>query len=228
MATLETYFYHDTTKKYTGVFGSLFNNIRVKKGAKEIKVPIAYSDKQKWSVKREQDPDGQFKISGIKLPIMGYRLVSMEQDRTRATQKQHKLTDTTAVDTDLSVSTQLNRVPYNFNYELYLKAKNMGELMQMVEQIIVYFNPSIDVVVSDNDDLNKETVINILMNTFDLQIEAEGDFESPTSYEATGSFTLKGFLYMPTSSSSRIQTVIVNLSDVIDVQNNILDTVVET
>lgn len=228
MATLETYFFHDTTKKYTGVVGSLFNNIRVKKGAKEILVPIAYSDKQKWKVKRDQDPDGQFKSAGLKLPMLGYRLTGLEQDRTRATQKQHKLIDTTAVSTDQAVQTQLNRVPYNFHFELYTKAKNMGELMQIAEQIVVYFNPSVDVVIRDNDDLNKETTINILMNAFDLQIDTEGDFESTSQYEATGSFTLKGYLYMPTTSSSRIQQVTVNMSDVIDVQNNILDTVVET
>ena len=46
---LGQHFYHETVKTATAVFGSLFNNIVVKRrDGKLVPVPIAYGPRQKW------------------------------------------------------------------------------------------------------------------------------------------------------------------------------------
>lgn len=218
MAILETPFYHKTIHLYSAVFGTIFNNVSiVRSDGKTIKVPLAYAGQQKHNVRNDENPDPDAARYAMRLPRMSYRLTGWQKDESRITNKNFRLVDAT-VDrsTGTGVSSQYNRVPYNFQFELAAKTKNMDDLLQIVEQIVVYFNPSIQVVVNDNPDISGDTAINISLDDSSMNDDFAGDYETTRVLEATFTFTVEGYLYMPTSGYGVIQTIHLNYYDLDD------------
>jgi hypothetical protein len=81
---LGTYFYHEIFKKTIVGFGTLFNNIqlrRVSDGKTEVmKVPLAYGPAEKYLSRLRQTPDPtQAKIQ-ITLPRIAFELTGIQYD----------------------------------------------------------------------------------------------------------------------------------------------------
>jgi hypothetical protein len=112
-----------------------------------------------------------------------------------------------------SINAQYNRVPYLFSYEMAIKTKNIEDMNQILEQILPYFNPSMNVIVQDNKDLNADTSINIKMQDIAPENMFEGSFEDEQVIETTLMFDLEGYLYMPTSTAKIIKAVNINYYD---------------
>ena len=81
---LGTYFYNDIIRTVTAVFGTLFNDISIKRLASGgsttsiQKVPLRYAPKQKWYARVFEDASNTVKGDyAIKLPSMGFELTSI-------------------------------------------------------------------------------------------------------------------------------------------------------
>ena len=86
------HFYHETIKRAVSVFGTLFNNISIKRpDGTTMKVPLAYGPRQKWIARVQQASslglDGTTRTA-ISLPRMGFELSSIEYDGSRKLSKQ--------------------------------------------------------------------------------------------------------------------------------------------
>ena len=216
MAILEQHFYHKTIRLYTAVFGTLFNELKIyrEEDNKYIKVPLSYAGDQKHNVRNQQNPDPNARRYKMRTPRMAFRLVGWQKDDARITNRNHKLQNTSVNrDTVNGVSSQYNRVPYNFQYELRVKVKFMDDLNQIVEQILAYFNPSISIKVTDNPDMQGDTALQISLMDSNMEDQFEGDFEESRLLEASFNFELKGYIYLPTSDSSIIKEVTINYYD---------------
>lgn len=218
MALLDTHFYHKTITLYTAVFGNCFADLKIQRSdGKLIAVPLAYAAQQKYNVKLDQDEDQSLIKFMKRTPRMSFILSGMRRDSQRVKNKQFRLTNKHAVNpaTDV-VSAQYNRIPYIFSYRLELTAKYLDDILQMVEQICSTFNPSIQVVVKDNPDLDDESALTITMLSSGLEDNFEGAFETGREISVSMEFELEGYLYMRTSDSSVIKTVYVNYYDLSD------------
>ena len=52
------HFYHETIKRSVSVFGTLFNNISIKRAdGTMMKVPLAYGPRQKWIARLQQQAE---------------------------------------------------------------------------------------------------------------------------------------------------------------------------
>ena len=111
---LGQHFYHETVKTATAVFGSLFNNIVVKRrDGKLVPVPIAYGPRQKWLEAQKQFKREEEMFEKL-LPRISYEIVAMNYDVDRKiTNKQ------TIIRTPDSLSLPRQRVhsptPYNLD-----------------------------------------------------------------------------------------------------------------
>lgn len=218
MAILESHFYHGTIKLYTSILGTLFDNLKiVRSDGKAIKVPLSYAGQQKQNTRLDQNEDPNSARYKMRLPRISYMLTGFEKDDSRATNKMHVLQEQN-VNRQLEggVSTQLNRVPYNFTYDVMLKTKHIDDMLQLIEQIVPYFNPSLKVVVKDNPDLDSETTVDIALISNNFQDQFEGPYEDGRLIETTLSFSLEGYLYTATSQSGLIKTVYINYFDLTD------------
>lgn len=233
----DTPFYHSTIKKYTMIVGTLFNNIHIQKfdendvSIETIKVPLAYGPKDKMLRRIFEDSsitdDTKIRMT---LPRISFELVSMTYDAVRKRNTQNRIREKRADSEGREF--QYERVPYNFNYSVSLMTKYYEDSLQMVEQILPYFQPDVSVTVKDvpafTNDLTNEamtTDIPITLENITKEDEWEGDYETVRSISWNLDLVLKGYIYKPISKSEIILNADTNLFvnfDVLDEAVNIL------
>tara|TARA_Y100000401_G_C8155709_1_gene141774 strand:- start:73 stop:534 length:462 start_codon:yes stop_codon:yes gene_type:complete len=101
---------------------------------------------------------------------------------------------------------------------LYTMAKNSDDALQIVEQILPYFQPDYTLTINDMTDMGIKKDVPIILNSIDYEDNYQGNFEARRAIIYTLTFTTKFFLYGPVTSSKVIKTVQVdqysNLPDV--------------
>ena len=222
MAALDQHFYHNSIRTYTAAFGTIFNSIYiVRSDGKKIKIPLSYSSRQKFDITQKYEETNAH--TKVKFPRIGFVLTGWSRDPQRI-QNKHDLMyqqiDRTQVNT---VNKQLNRVPYIFNYQVTVGTKNLDDMFQIMEQIAAWFNPSLNINITENPDLGIETSLNVMMTDSNLADDYEGQMEDEKTLISTFNFDVEGFLYMPTSNQGVIQTITLNYYDLNDP-----DTILET
>ncbi len=146
---LGTYFYHEIVRKTVVSFGTLFNQIYVKHNdssgnvESEIKVPLAYGPAQKFLARIEQQQDLNRAVQ-ITLPRMSFEMTSISYDATRKS----GITQTfKAIDKKSKVKKVFMPVPYNLGFELNIMTKLNDDALQIVEQILPFFQPAFNITV---------------------------------------------------------------------------------
>jgi hypothetical protein len=98
-------------------------------------------------------------------------------------------------------------VPYNVEFELFIMSKSSDDALQIVEQILPYFQPEYTVTLRESPDLDIIRDVPIVLNSISYEDDYEGDFTSRRSVIYTLSFTAKYYLYGPVTSQNVIRTV---------------------
>ena len=213
---LGTTYYHETIRKYVAVFGTLFNDINIRRTnsagviTEQIKVPIAYEAKDKMllRVRRGSKSDQSLQIS---LPRMGFDLNAIVYDPTR---KLNTLGRTFAANNATSSTTLLNQynpVPYNFDFTLSAMVDNSEDGAQIFEQIVPFFTPEFTVSVNLVPSMNIKPDITIILNDVAIEDSYEGDLVVRREIIWTLNFMLKGYIYPDVKSGSVVKTVLVHL-----------------
>ena len=210
-----TYFYNETIKRSVSIFGTLFNNIYTKKIKADGTVltrnlvPISYGPKQKFLARLTEDAkERDLNVTSIDLPRMAFELTGFEYDATR---QQNKLIrhSKSSLETDgTNRSYQYNPAPYNLNFTLSVLAKNMSDALQIVEQILPYFQPEYTVTMKMIDDMSDTRDVPIILNSVGLEDTYEGSFEERRVIEYTLEFTMKIYFFGPVYTGSVIKNVV--------------------
>ena len=206
-------FYHETMRKIVVSFGTLFNNIQIvrKNSAgtivQSMKVPLAYGPQQKFLARLNSDPSLASKVA-VTLPRLGFEMNGITYDPSRKLNRVQKFrkVKTSANDAD-KLDTQYMPVPYNINFTLYAMAKNSDDALQIVEQILPYFQPDYTLTINDMADMGIKRDVPIILNDVSYEDNYQGDFTERRAIIYTLTFTAKFYLYGPVTSSSVIKTV---------------------
>ena len=140
------YFYHEILRRTIISFGTLFNGLNIKhKDSDEnttsvIKVPLAYGPTQKFLARLEQQAD-LYKAIQITLPRMSFEFQGLTYDPTRKVTTTQTFLSGVSSDKATEKKTYMP-VPYNMNFELSLMCKLNDDALQLVEQIVPYFQPA--------------------------------------------------------------------------------------
>jgi len=213
---LGTYYYHEIIRKTIIGFGTLFNAIHVKHHdqagnnvVQEMKVPLAYGPSQKFLARLEQQPDLN-KMVAITLPRMSFELTDIEYDATRKS----GITQTfKAVDSrDSKLKKVYMPVPYTLGFELNIMCKLNDDALQIVEQILPYFQPSFNLTIDLVSIIGEKRDIPIVLNNISFQDDYEGDYATRRALIYTMRFAAKTYLFGPVAESSEglIKKVIVD------------------
>ena len=205
-------FYHETVRNIIIGFGTLFNDIHVVRKnnsgviTQTMKVPLAYGPKQKWLARLDQDADLQSKVA-ITLPRLGFEIKDMTYDPARKLNRVQKFKKVKSASNTNQLDTQYMPVPYNLNVELFAMAKQSDDALQIIEQILPYFQPDYTLTIKDMDDMDIARDIPIVLNSINYEDNYKGDFAERRSIIYTLAFTTKFYLYGPVTSSKVIKTV---------------------
>ena len=207
----QSQFYHETIRKLVVAFGSMFNDIHlVRKNnagviTQTMKVPLAYGPKQKFLARLRQDASLDNKVA-VTLPRIGFEITGLTYDPTRKLNRVQRFKKVKS-GSDKKLDTQYMPVPYNLEFSLSIMSKNSDDGLQILEQILPYFQPDYTVTINDNVAMDSKRDIPIILNSINYEDSYEGDFASRRSIIYNLSFTLKFYLYGPVTSTSVIKTV---------------------
>lgn len=215
---LGQYYYHEIIKKNVKAFGTLFNNIQIVKKDPETgdiirqeKVPLAYGPKSKFLARLEQDPSTERKVS-ITMPRISFEMTDITYDAQRKTSpiQKYKVSDTGE-----SVKMQYMPVPYNLRFELGILSKTQDDALQILEQILPFFQPSFNVTVMLIPEMEEKKDLPVILNGISYEDDYEDDMMRRRSITYTLDFTLKTYMYGPVSDAAIIKkaTVFENLGD---------------
>ena len=206
------YFYNQSTRNVVVAFGTLFNNIQLTKKdgsgnvIQTMKVPLAYGPKQKWLARLTEDPNLSKKVA-VTLPRIGFEIAGISYDSTRKQNKIIKVKKVADGTDKEQVKSGFMPVPYNVEFELFIMSKSSDDALQIVEQILPYFQPEYTVTLRESPDLDIIRDVPIVLNSISYEDDYEGDFTSRRSVIYTLSFTAKYYLYGPVTSQNVIRTV---------------------
>ena len=202
---LGTYSYHEIFRKTIVAFGTLFNNIELRRSDEVMKVPLAYGPKQKFLARLDQVPDPTNKRVQITLPRISFEINSITYDSTRKVSPTQKIKIASTTDKNKNV---FMPVPYNIGFELGIIAKNQEDGLQILEQILPFFQPHYNLAVKLITSVNEIKDIPVVLTNVEYEDDYEGDFTSRRAIIYTLQFTAKTYLYGPITESKIIKKAV--------------------
>ena len=201
------YFYHEILRRTVVSFGSLFNEISIKHTDNSgnvksvIKVPLAYGPTQKFLARLEQSPDLNKPVQ-ITLPRMSFEFTGLTYDPTRKSTTTQTFIAKSAVDGTETKKVYLP-VPYNMQFELSIMCKLNDDALQIIEQILPFFQPSYSMTIELVDIINEKRDIPVILENITMQDDYEGNFTTRRVLIYTLRFTAKTYLFGPVSSATK-------------------------
>lgn len=201
------YFYHEIIRKTIVSFGTLFNNISIRHKndagqiTNEIKIPLSYGPTQKFLARLEQSEDLSKKVQ-VSLPRMSFEMTGITYDPGR------KVTTTQTFISPLKTDPKTPKkvylpVPYNLAFELSIYTKLNDDMLQIIEQILPYFQPAYTLSVDLVNEIGEKRDIPIVLENITMSDDYEGNFEKRRSLIYTLRFTAKTYIFGPTNTASK-------------------------
>ena len=201
---LGTYYYHEIIRKTIISFGTLFNQIHLRHTDKnnnnisDMRVPITYGPKQKFLARILQQPELN-KATQISLQRMTFEMNSIQYDSTR---KSNIVQTFRTTDEGDNIKKVFMPVPYNIGFELNILCKLNDDALQIIEQILPYFQPAFNVTVDLVESIGEKRDIPMVLDSITFKDDYEGDFLTRRALIYTLTFTAKTYMFGPIAESS--------------------------
>ena len=214
------YHYHQIFRKSIIAFGTVFNNIVVKRKSpnrkekdpiESYKVPIQYGPTQKYLAMIAAEPTPERQQLQISLPRISFEIKGLNYDTgrklvptqfSRTAPEEGKDADGRPVQ-----YYQYLPVPYNLEIEMSIISKNQDDGLQILEQILPNFHPSLNVSIVVIDETHEERDIAIVLNSVGYTDDYEGDYTQRRTLIWTLNFTVKTYLFGPVNVARDIRKV---------------------
>jgi len=214
------YHYHQIFRKSIIAFGTVFNNIVVKRKSssrdekdpiESYKVPIQYGPYQKYLAMIAAEPTPERQSMQISLPRISFEIKGLNYDTgrklvptqfSRTVPEEGKDADGKPVQ-----YYQYLPVPYNLEVEMSIISKNQDDGLQILEQILPNFHPSLNVSIVVIDETHEERDIAIVLNSVGYTDDYEGDYTQRRTLIWTLNFTVKTYLFGPVNAARDIRKV---------------------
>lgn len=199
-------------------FGTVFNGIKIKRkddgdGAL-YSVPIMYGPKSHFYHRLE---DGLDNTVSLPVPRIGFAISSMGYDSSRAVNRLNRhVLDVAEINEDGGKvrKRSLSQVPWVFNFSLSIYSKYMEDTVQIMEQFLPYFSPTVNLKILEIPELNLWTDIEIyLANEPPFQDSFEEGFTKRRNIITDFDFKVRGWLYPPVKTQKVITKVICDIDN---------------
>ena len=209
------HFYHKKIRNTVIAFGTIFNNVNIKRldssgnPLQNIKIPLSYSPKEKFLARldAQQDLTGDDSKVAITLPRMSFEITGYSYDSSRKLNKNQKITKVTTNADTTKMNSQYMPVPYNVNFSLSVYVANSDDGLQIIEQILPYFQPDYTVTMIEDRTMDTKRDIPFILNNVDFEDSYTGSLTTSRRIIYTLTFTAKIYLFGPIATTPVIKTV---------------------
>jgi len=205
-------YYNEGIRKLTIAFGQIFNNIIIENtsstGAvtRRMRVPLAYAPKEKFLVRLDQQASlTDDREVAITLPRLGFEITGLQYDASRKLNKMQKTVRVRQNDSS-QLDYNYTPVPYNVSFSLYSFTATAENGLQIVEQILPFFQPDYTVTIRVLPELNLVRDVPIILNGVQYEDTYNGDFTRRRAVIYTLNFTAKTYIYGPMTRAGVIRT----------------------
>lgn len=209
MPLSKTHYFHNIARKYIVAFYQLMSGYSIKryndKGQvmQEIPVAVTYAGKTKlfYYLQRNEET----RSANMVLPRIGFIITDMVYDSTRRINPINE--QTVVADSGDIVTFNHSGAPYNITVACSVFAKNMDDLLQIVEQIVPKFTPDAAINIKEIPEFDISRDVSVNLNSVNFAIESEFGEEDGRILIADMDFTIKGMFYRPITDAKVIKTV---------------------
>ena len=201
------YFYHQIFRKIVIGFGTLFNEIYIKKTDQNgntissTKVPIAYGPVQKFLARIEQSPKDLNNPVQITLPRLSFEFNGLSYDSERKLPATNSFVSTLIKD-DQKLQATFMPIPYVMNFSLHIMGQQNEDMLQIMEQILPYFHPAYTITIDLLQEIGEKKDIPVILESVNMQDDYEGNYDSRRALVYTVNFKAKMFLFGPSKDVS--------------------------
>ena len=205
------YFYNESMRRMTIAFGQIFNNIQIKRKdstgtvIQSIPVPLAYAPKEKFLVRLDQQASLENREFAITLPRMGFEITGLAYDSSRKLTRVQKYSKVKSGEDGKKMNYNYSPVPYNISMNLYVFTATAEDGLQIIEQILPFFQPDYTVTVNVVPDLDIKRDIPIVLGNIGYEDTYDGEFTNRRAVIYTLSFTAKTYLFGPMNNQGVIK-----------------------
>jgi len=205
------YFYNESMRRMTIAFGQLFNKIQVRRKdssnnvVQSIAVPLAYAPKEKFLTRLDQQPNLDEREMAITLPRMSFEISTIAYDPSRKLNRVQKFKSVKTGAEGKILDYNYMPVPYNISYNLNIYTATAESGLQIVEQILPFFQPDYTVTVNAIPELNIKRDVPIVLNNVTYDDSYNGDYTTRRAVIYTLGFTAKTYLFGPAQTQKVIK-----------------------
>jgi len=219
---MEQYHYAQTLKNLTVSLLRMFCNIQVNRYAKDgvtvvknIVVPIQFSPIEKhhaarlesYSAEPEDEANKRFYLM---VPRLALNFTGIQYDPDRAVGvNEYRYWQDTSQDGQVinSMFVDYTPTPYNYQFQLSIRSDHISDFAQIIEQILVYFNPKLYLRVKEFSFLNIERELPVILNDVAPDWTDELDTNGQRMINGTINFTIEGWLYRPITAAKMVKII---------------------
>lgn len=215
-------FYYQVMRKTIVQFLDLFNDIKIGRYDTEtgqllsfIQIPVKFSPKTKnWYWIEKIDSTGK-RIKDKIMPIIGIYLVDIEIDSGRKVNRFYSAETgfhERLGNRRLKKERFVNPVPYNYTFQVQILAEYMVDIIQIIEQLMPYFDPMMNIKISipelDIDGkIIQEIDLKVLYNGSNNENAVGIASDELRHLQWNIDFTVEGWLFKPKYDFPVIKTI---------------------
>jgi hypothetical protein len=168
------YYYNKTIKKTVAAFGTLFNDIKISRGEDGLsRVPLTFAPKERYLSRI--NARGPQDAVAIKLPRMSFEITSINVDLESKLNRMNRTIQQGEGGENFKV---WQSTPYILGFSLNILSRGHDEALQIVEQILPFFNPNYTLTVKGMEGPDSKTDIPIALTSVNKDDSYEGEYES--------------------------------------------------
>ena len=177
-----SYFHHSLLRNLTIGFGSLFNNLFIRKtesdGAiiDEYRVPLSYANKDRFISKIRNDREGT-RIQSF-IPRIGFTMESLTYAPDRQLSAHNKISGKVKqVDGKWVKNSSYTPAPYDIEYTVSIYTNNTDDSLQLIEQIAPMFRPDFNMSINEMPELDVIRDVPVILNSITMDDTWASNFD---------------------------------------------------
>lgn len=206
--------YFSSTRKYTLALLNAFNNVKYWVEAdnsefeREYIIPIEFGNYEKANSLEDINYNTD-KANYNFLPRLVLSFEGMTKNTERQTNKFKKISKKVydPENNKVSMDVAYNSVSYDFHYTLLLQTRGLTIATQVIEEILVKFNPTLNLNIHEFPLFQEKTETQILISDPAFEIQSEQAPEDINLVQVTMDLTIRGNVYGPIEMTGPIETI---------------------
>ncbi len=184
---------HNSLRKYVSAILNFFNEMKIQyKNSEgdviERNIPVDFSIREKSDIIDEKTQESILSGNTNVLPRAYITWSAINRDDQRMRNRNNKIN---ILRKENSIEYQYNSMPYSVVLDYHVICRGMTEACQVLEEIVPYFNPILNLDVYDGDNLDEPTRVPVQL--LDANLES-ADFDEYSNNNITVNATIQAYI----------------------------------